>query len=237
MRLSEIALYEEQSKFRDWLQATTDYENDGHKFADLVDLQPFNLADTLDGDLSISSHWRSGLNNLKSLAGAPRRVKGILNLSDLKGLTSLRNGPKKVDVHVHLTGLPIDSLDWAPSEIGGWLRIVNCKNLTTFKCNTEIEISGCLYIAGCSSLKSFEGIDEVIMFGSERRFNSVIFSDIDNPKCDLLSLLKVKGLTGVEFANEKMLPAKDIINTYLESDKTVADLLDCQNALIDADYL
>ena len=78
--------------------------------------------------------------NLKSLKGAPKKVKRYFNCSNCNNLTSLEGAPKK---------------------IGGSFNCHNCPNLKSLE-GSPVEVSRNFLCRGCKNLKSLEGAPIVI---------------------------------------------------------------------------
>lgn len=84
-------------------------------------------------------------------------VKGSFHCTNLRGLESLEDCPRKVGKVFNCgENDNLISLEGAPEYIGGAFRCDGCKNLKTLKGVPE-KIGGDFYCIGCSKITSLEG--------------------------------------------------------------------------------
>ena len=108
--------------------------------------------DLIDGKFpfpfgKINGHFNcANCENLKSLEGAPQKVKKDFFCAQCENLTSLVGAPKEVGGNFIIHSCSkITSLEGVPEEVGCMFNCIKCPNLTSLKCLPKI-IGDLLYV-------------------------------------------------------------------------------------------
>ena len=199
-------------------------------------------------------------NDLTSLEGCPQKITGTFDCSSNKRLTSLKGMSQEGVTELFCSDCDLESLEGAPDKINGALHCANNSNLKNLiGCPQGIESLIC-HSCGFSSVSSLEGMPKIIKKNLTIYNNPIkslkgihkIVEEIGNKlmlpfhiESNILGVLKIKNLKEIVFydtKNEFSIEAKDkinkvaeIVNTYLPN-PTTAQILDCQNELIEAGY-
>jgi hypothetical protein len=157
--------------------------------------------------------------------GSHLTVKGDFDCSG-KYMTSLVGCPNKVTGTFDCYNNNLTSLVGCPKTVGGDFTCSGNK-ITTL-------VGGPKSVGGefnCfnNKLTSLDGMPTTI--GGEFDFDFNMWKPA--PGCALLSLLRVKKLKSVTAYNPQL---TRIINTYLPNTRGNDAIIDCQNALLDADF-
>ena len=136
--------------------------------------------------------------DITSLEFAPQYVGGNFSC-DTTDITSLKFAPKHVGGNFNCGSTKITSLEFVPQSVGGSF--------------------------GCSDTKitSLKGIGKDYL--KEVR-GEIYLNDCHELKSNMLGLMLVKGLLGIEFNNNEI---EEIFNRHLQGER---DILDCQEELI-----
>ena len=95
--------------------------------------------------------------SLKSLKGAPEKVRMNFYCDYCTSLTSLDGAPKEVGCDFHCDNCTsLKSLDGAPKEVGQRFYCNNCTSLKSLKGVEKVGMD--FYCNGCTSLKSLDDI-------------------------------------------------------------------------------
>jgi hypothetical protein len=164
--------------------------------------------------------------NLTSLEGGPSEIIGGLTLYDCTGLTSLKGAPKKIDGTFECSGCPIISLEGFPQE-GVYDVLCRHTNISSLQ-GIAREINGSLFLEDNHNLTSLKNIHKFI-----DTIDGTIFFSCEHVKSNVLGVLKIKGLYGVEAEGNAEL--NEILNRYLPN-PTPDKIIDCQNELIEAGF-
>jgi hypothetical protein len=207
------------------------------KLKDLLEApRPKTLPDPYKSPLQLSGHCLTTLrglpktvldfcdissNHLTSLIGSPQDVRGHFNCAYNK-LTSLKGGPKTVRRDFFCGGNQLTSLIGSPETIGGDFSCYD-NSLTSLDGITPHLPYG-LYCRE-NNLTSLKGIHKQI-----KQIDGIAIFTLNPIKSHVLGLLKISGLTKVEFDNKEV---KDILNKHLKGDK---DIFACQEELIEAGF-
>ena len=158
-------------------------------------------------------------NRLTSLEGAPQNVGGDFGCHDNR-LTSLKGAPQNVGGDFYCSYNNLTSLEGAPQKVGGNFYC-SYNNLTSLE-GTPQKVNGD-FSCYDNPIKSLKGIGKDYL----KEINGFINLDHCPIESHMLGLLKVKGLTKIEFNHNNKV--EEILNKHLKS----RDILSCQDELIE----
>jgi hypothetical protein len=216
-----------------------------------------NLTSLEFGPEEVGGDFYCSENQLKSLEFSPRKIDGFFNCTNNKNLTSLKGMTQEGVETLNAEGCDLTSLEGSPQKIDGAFYCSYNKRLKSLKGMTQEGVKR-LHCAGCS-LSSFEGVARNIsgdvfavknpmtnLKGVHKHFDTIGGKMLlsDSIESNILGLLKIKNLKRVSFfknsvdLGEKSVAKKeisDIINKYLPN-PTLAEIIDCQNELVEAGF-
>ena len=104
----------------------------------------------------------SNCDNLTSLEGTPKKVRGGFYCGFCKKLESLKGAPEKVGDYFDCSRCKnLNSLKGGPKYVAGYFDCSNCDNLSSLEGSPK-EVGGTFYCDNCNNLKSLEGAPKVI---------------------------------------------------------------------------
>ena len=165
------------------------------------------------------NNYYCSLNKLTSLKGAPQEIGGHFTCSDTQ-LTSLEGAPQEVKGDFICSQNRLTSLEGAPQKVGGNFYC-QTNRLTSLE-GAPQKVGGDFYCY-INPLKSLKGIGKDYL----KEINGTIDLDACHIESHMLGLLKVKGLTKIEFNHNNKV--EEILNKHLKS----RDILSCQDELIE----
>jgi hypothetical protein len=191
----------------------------------------------INGTFSCANTINAGAHHLISLKGITQEGVHNLNVSRNDKLTSLEGAPQKIDGDfICDSNKNITSLKGMPQEGVREIHSVGC-SLTSFEgCPKKVERG--VFATG-NPIKNLKNIHKIFdAINGEMELPDSIESNI-------LGLLKIKNLRKISFFAGEKSPIKtsketkteisNIINKYLPN-PTSAQIIDCQNELIEAGF-
>ena len=109
--------------------------------------------------VNVENFYCSYCDNLTSLEGAPKEVKGYFVCSDCKNLTTIEGAPKKCKFFNCSWCPKLTSLEGAPKEVKEFFDCSYCNKLTSLK-GAPKKIRGVFNCTNCKNLTSLEGAPE-----------------------------------------------------------------------------
>jgi hypothetical protein len=146
-------------------------------------------------------------------------IEGYFDCS-FTNITSLEFAPQYVEGHFSCVGTNIKSLRFAPHYVGASFS-GSCTDITSLEFAPQYV--GTYFYCVSTKITSLKGIGKDYL----KEVGFIILNDCHELKSNMLGLMLVKGLKGIEFDNNKEI--EDIFNRHLSGER---DILDCQEELI-----
>jgi hypothetical protein len=112
-------------------------------------------------------------NQVSSLKGCPKIIKGDFVCEHNHKLTSLKFGPEEVEGTFRLYSCDsIETLKFAPKKVEGSFELIECKKIKTLEGSPQY-VGNILKIEECKSLTSLKGIPKTIFNKNIHRISSI----------------------------------------------------------------